>query len=1000
MNTNKKLFILSKTEIALYFSCPTFNLNEQEYYFTLSHIEQNILRQFLTNTKWYFILQLGYFKARKQFFNINLVKAASDIDYITKYYQLPIPIKTVSEDTHLKTRNLILQLLEHDDSIHSITKALNEKAKHLTTKTLKPKSIFKELYQYIENSQCIMPQYSTFQKIISTAIISEEIRLQNIIKLNLSKASIKILQQLLKTQEQYYALTLLKRDQKNFRYAEIQKVIGQKNQYNHLYQNAKIIIPKLKITQNMIEYYASLINYYSTNKLKKLPEFTAYLYIICYIYHRMQKINDNLMSSFVYYVNKYKNAAKEYAKQSVYETKQKLNKNVSIKLPKALQILLNNDIPDEKVRMKIFKILPPDVIAEIIAYLTKKYINEYSYHWQYYDNIKHMFIKNLRPIFRCIDFTANGSCSDLYTAMNFLKAQFEKDCPISNIDPALFPITFIPSKVQPYIYELDDNNKVTNLQLAIYEFYVYEQILKNFKTNDITIKDSISYKSLIEDLIPEDKKESIIKDQLLLTTPFEKSLELDKIELDNLYYKVNQRIENNENKSVKIEQRNDKLHITLLYNKKEDLTNHDFFCSLPPITLIDILRFGNNATNFLNLFTHIKPHYSKIKKDDNFILGALQANGTHHGIDKMANISDLDYQPLFNAERNFIRLDTLIPAIDCFSEAIAKLPIFKDWNIQEKLLYAAIDGQKFNTRLDLLQARNSAKYFPLKKGISVYTLLANYIPLSAEILSPNLHESYFLFDIVKNMSADLTLDYISGDSHSINSVNFFLMRYLPPVEFAPHLVNINTKIQNLRSFDHPNKFKDLIIKPHKQAQPDLILQEENNMNWVVASLLYGEVKQSTIVRKLSSLSKHNKTCEAMSEYSRIYESIYTLNFIDRPELRQSVRGNLNRIEAYHQLRRAIILANGGEFRGNSEAELVIWNQCARLLINAIIFYNGSLLSAALKKYTALKDQAAVDIIKKISPLAWAHINMIGKLEFLVDMPNIDIDQIIADVDIF
>lgn len=61
----------------------------------------------------------------------------------------------------------------------------------------------------------------------------------------------------------------------------------------------------------MIEYYASLINYYSAYKLKKL------------------------MSSFVYYVNKYKNAAKEFAKQSVYETKQKLNKNVSIKLPKA-----------------------------------------------------------------------------------------------------------------------------------------------------------------------------------------------------------------------------------------------------------------------------------------------------------------------------------------------------------------------------------------------------------------------------------------------------------------------------------------------------------------------------------------------------------------------------------------------------------------------------------------------------------------------------------------
>ena len=160
------------------------------------------------------------------------------------------------------------------------------------------------------------------------------------------------------------------------------------------------------------------------------------------------------------------------------------------------------------------------------------------------------------------------------------------------------------------------------------------------------------------------------------------------------------------------------------------------------------------------------------------------------------------------------------------------------------------------------------------------------------------------------------------------------------------------------------------------------------------------MKQSIIVRKLSTLSKYNRTCKAMAEYDNILQSIYTLNYIDKPEWRQAIQGAQNRIEAYHQLRRAIILANNGEFRGGSEMEIIIWNECARLIANAIIYYNGCLLSAALKKYTDLGDQAAVEVIKRISPIAWTHINMIGKLEFLTDTPNINIDNIIADTDLF
>jgi len=187
--------------------------------------------------------------------------------------------------------------------------------------------------------------------------------------------------------------------------------------------------------------------------------------------------------------------------------------------------------------------------------------------------------------------------------------------------------------------------------------------------------------------------------------------------------------------------------------------------------------------------------------------------------------------------------------------------------------HGAVDAQKFETRIDTLKARNSAKYFPQHKGICAYTLLTNFIPLSVETISPNVHESYCLFDIIRNVTADVRTDIVSGDSHSINPVNRLLMRYLP-TEFAPHLKHINGRIKNLASFAHPRKFSDLIIAPHHQIDQPYILSEEDNMQWIMTSLLHGEVSQKIIVKKLSSLAQHHRTCQAMAEYNRIFESLY------------------------------------------------------------------------------------------------------------------------------
>jgi TnpA family transposase len=71
-----------------------------------------------------------------------------------------------------------------------------------------------------------------------------------------------------------------------------------------------------------------------------------------------------------------------------------------------------------------------------------------------------------------------------------------------------------------------------------------------------------------------------------------------------------------------------------------------------------------------------------------------------------------------------------------FSNAIAKLPIFRHYDIGDAL-HSSSDGQKFETSIHTLNARHSPKYFGLKKGVVSYTLVANNVPINAYVIGAN-----------------------------------------------------------------------------------------------------------------------------------------------------------------------------------------------------------------------------------------------------------------------
>ena len=111
--------------------------------------------------------------------------------------------------------------------------------------------------------------------------------------------------------------------------------------------------------------------------------------------------------------------------------------------------------------------------------------------------------------------------------------------------------------------------------------------------------------------------------------------------------------------------------------------------------------------------------------------------------------------------------------------------------------------------------------------------------------------------------------------------------------------------------------------------------------------------------------------------------------------RQHIQKALNRGEAYHRLRRAIAYVNSGKFRVKTEDEQQIWNECSRLIANAIIYYNTLLLSRVYEQKLAAGDQEAIQFLKNVSPVAWRNINLIGNMDFTGEPSIVNIEALAA-----
>ena len=1002
----QRLKILGDDEIAALYGLPRLTPEQRIEYFSLSARERSALETLGTiQSRIYFLLQLGYFKARQMFFAISAEEVQEDIRYIleTHFPSCRSTHFAVSKNTQTRHQLLILELCSYRACDSATRQQLEAKACQAARICGKPIFVFREVVQIMADQRIVSPAYSSLQDLVGKALTDEQNRMIAVIRQRLRPSDAQALSRLLDDPTGLHEITQLKREPKDFSATEIKREIERGHQIRELYQLSLDLLPALELSNESVKYFASLVTYYTAFRLKRFDPSVVYIYLLCFVHHRYQRHHDNLLASFIYSVRRFHDQAKEAAKQRVYEHRLESNRHLQ-KAGQILRLFVDDRIaetePFDLVRAKAFAILDRDQIESVADHITTRAgFDETAFQWDCVEALAGQFKRHLRPILRAVSLKGSTAQSRLIEAVDFLRTAWSKGRALGSYSDAKLPIEIIKDSLKRYVYTSRPTGE-NQLCADRYEFLIYRLVRERLEAGDLFCRDSVRFRSFEDDLIDDEQWRD--KDRLIdltgltiLKQPIQEHLDSLEQELEDLIEKVNQRIESGENEHFKIRKHGSHTRWSLPYPDGPEEIHSPLFESLKQVDVGSVLEFVNGQCRWMDTLEHVLHRYVKQEADERAMIASLLAWGTNMGLGTMGQISDIGYHTLAATSDHFIRLETLREANDRITNAIVKMPLFRHFDIDDAI-HSSSDGQKFETGINTINARHSPKYFGLKKGVVAYTLVANHIPVNARIIGANEHESHYVFDILFNNSSQVQSDVHSTDTHGTNEVNFALL-HLFGYQFAPRYRDIFDRVSSsLYGFKHPSQYHGL-IKPVRKIDKKRIIDNWDHAQRIILSLALKTTTQSIIVGKLNSYPRRNRTRQALWEYDNIIKSLYLLRYIDSPPLRRNVQKALNRGESYHQLRRSVAYANFGKLRFKTEYEQQIWGECSRLITNCIIFYNTTLLSRLLDHGPSNQNPGWAERIKNASPVAWQHINFYGRYEFAKESQPIDMAEMIQQL---
>jgi len=203
----------------------------------------------------------------------------------------------------------------------------------------------------------------------------------------------------------------------------------------------------------------------------------------------------------------------------------------------------------------------------------------------------------------------------------------------------------------------------------------------------------------------------------------------------------------------------------------------------------------------------------------------------------------------------------------------------------------------------------------------------------------------------------------------------FAMCHLLGFRFTPRMRDLADK--RLFTFEAAPTNSPLAPLLGSKIDHQLISESWDEILHLASSIRTGTVIASLMLRKLASYPRQNRLAMALRELGRIERTLFTLEWLQSPELRRRATAGLNKGEAKHTLKRAVFFNRLGEVRDRSYEDQFYRASGLNLMIAAIVLWNTIYLQKAVEHLKQDGADIPEEYLEHLSPLGWKHINLTG-----------------------
>lgn len=158
---------------------------------------------------------------------------------------------------------------------------------------------------------------------------------------------------------------------------------------------------------------------------------------------------------------------------------------------------------------------------------------------------------------------------------------------------------------------------------------------------------------------------------------------------------------------------------------------------------------------------------------------------------------------------------------------------------------------------------------------------------------------------------------------------------------------------------------------------DIIKTHWDEIIRLIASIRWGTVSASLMLRKLCNRPRQHNLAVALREIGRLERTLFMLEWLQKPELRRRTQVGLNKSEAVNALLRAVFHQRSGDLHDRSFEAQRHRISGLTIVTAAIVYWNTLCLDEIFGSMQADGKTLDPTLVPHVSPLAWDHINLTG-----------------------